>query len=145
MALSKVNGPHPAPGSRSLCLLKTGHRGTSGLYDNEQQVHWGQEWGPVMSQPHGQHHWRGYLEPWYERPWGLGMHLQTRASVPALTGRAGPPVTSAHSPHGGARGLLPVPGRHLQSHTSEPWEARAIPPAWDPFSQDHRVRGLGVR
>lgn len=86
MALSKVNGPHPAPSSRSLCLLKTRHRGTSGLYNNKQQVHWGQEWGPVMSRPHEQHHWRGHLEPWYERPWGLGMHLQTWASVPGLTG-----------------------------------------------------------
>ncbi|XP_036718244.1 tubulointerstitial nephritis antigen-like isoform X3 [Balaenoptera musculus] len=44
-------------------------------------------------------------------------------------------------PHGGARGLLPVPERHLQPYTSEPWEAGAIPPSWDPFGQDHRVGG----
>lgn len=48
MALSKVNAPHHAPASGSLCLFKTGHRGTSGLYGLEEQGLLGLEVGVPM-------------------------------------------------------------------------------------------------
>ncbi|KAG3282597.1 tubulointerstitial nephritis antigen like 1, transcript variant X3 [Ictidomys tridecemlineatus] len=50
------------------------------------------------------------------------------------------------SAHGGSRGLLPVPGWHLQPHAREPEQTRAVSPTRDPLGQDHRVgRGAAAR
>lgn len=128
MVLSKVNAACPEPGSRSTCLFKLGTVAHTGCI-------------ALSSKTTG-------LGVWELCPLPAGTQESHKGEVLAHSHKAkglaeyAPPWSLACSAHGGARGLLPVQGRHLQPHTPEHGEAGAVQTARDPLSQDYRVRGL---